>query len=260
MNILFTLFIAILPVYLIGLYVYKKDKEKESSKLLTKLFLFGMLSCIPAAIIEVLVEPMFGITDESNLFYLFIYVSIGVALVEELCKWFFVYKIGYNNNEFDQLYDALVYCVFVSLGFACFENLFYVFASDGMLTAILRAITAIPGHASDAIIMGNYLGLAKMADINGDRQKNSKYLLLSILMPTLIHSIYDYCLFTEQFIFIVIFGIFLIFTYAYSIKKIKNLSINNRQFYKKIININYCPDCGTKAIGNFCIKCGRKLR
>ena len=260
MNILITLFIAILPVYLIGLYVYKKDREKESSKLLTKLFLFGMLSCIPAAIIEVLIEPMFGNVNESNLLYLFIYVSIGIALIEELCKWFFVYNIGYNNTEFDQLYDALIYSVFVSLGFACFENFFYVFSSDGLTTGIFRAITAIPGHASDAIIMGNYLGLAKLAEVNGDKKKNNKYLLLSILMPTLIHSIYDFCLFTEQFVFIIIFAVFLIFTYIYSIRKVKKLSINNKNFYNRIDIINFCPDCETKAVGNFCINCGKRLR
>ena len=260
MSILITLFIAILPVYLIGLYVYKKDNEKESKKILTKLFLFGMLSCIPAAIIEALIEPIFNITDNSNLIYLFLYVSIGIALVEELCKWFFVYNIGYNNKEFDQVYDILVYSIFVSLGFACFENFFYVFSNDGITTAFFRAITAIPGHASDAIIMGNYLGLAKLAEVNGEKQKSNKYLLFSIMMPTLIHSIYDYCLFSEQFIFIIIFAIFLIFTYIYSIRTIKHLAINNKYLYNKIKQVNYCTNCGTKAIGNYCTKCGMKLR
>lgn len=270
MNILITLVIAILPVYLIGFYVYKMDNEKESSKLLTKLFLFGMLSCIPAAVIEFIVEPLFGTIDKSNLSFLFIYVSLGIALVEELCKWFLVYRIGYNNKEFNQVYDALVYCVFVSLGFACFENIFYVFASKDILTGILRALTAIPGHASDAIIMGNYLGLAKMTSLNNNKNSVSKYLLLSILMPTLAHSIYDYCLFTEQLIFIIIFMIFLIFIYVYSIRKIKKLSRNNNVFninnstnnnnYVNISSINYCSNCGTKVNGNFCCNCGKKLK
>ena len=55
-----------------------------------------------------------------------------------------------------------------------------------------------------------------------DKKNAIKYSIFSILMPTIAHGIYDYCLFTEQFIFIIIFGIFLIFTYIYSVKKIKS--------------------------------------
>ena len=225
MKVLFTLFIAVFPVFLIGMYVYRKDNEKESSKLLSKLFILGMLSCIPAAIVELTIEPMFKI--HNNLIYLFMYVTIGIAFVEELFKWLIVYKIGYNNIEFDQLYDIIVYCVFVSLGFACIENIFYIFSSDSILTGIFRAVTAIPGHAGDAIVMGDYLGLAKMALSAGKKTQGNKYLLLSILLPTFVHSIYDYCLYTEQFIFIVIFGFFLVFVYIYGIRKIKAISSKN---------------------------------
>ena len=39
------LIIAILPIFLIGSYVYKKDKNKEPTRLLIKLFLGGIASC-----------------------------------------------------------------------------------------------------------------------------------------------------------------------------------------------------------------------
>ena len=257
-----TLIISILPVYLVGLYIYKKDKNKEPKSLLKRLFLYGMLSCIPAAITELLLGNFFGSEEFMDMITLFFYVFISVALVEELFKWVITYLLTYNNYEFDELYDAIVYAVFVSLGFACFENIFYVLDA-GAKVGIYRAITAIPGHASDAIIMGNYLGLAKLANINNNSKLCKKNLILSILVPTLAHTIYDYCLFTDNVIFLLIFVIFLISIYIYSIKKVKMISSNKKSLSNnEFITLSFrshCPKCGTISRGNYCYKCGTKL-
>ena len=289
------LIISVLPVYLIGLYVYKKDREKESSKLLTKLFILGMISCFPAAFIEVAIEPLFGMTDYMTYIELFIYVGIGIALVEEALKWLIVYRNSYNHPEFTHVYDAIVYCVFVSLGFACLENLFYVFSATTIWVGILRAVTAIPGHACDAVIMGDYLGLAKMYKVKGDKSQESKNKFLSLLMPVLTHTIYDFCLYTGSLTYIIIFIIFVIFIYIFSVKKIKkvanviddfdgdtstdnvaledayiapivptsdtnDISSVNNSMEPLSNNVNFCPNCGTKAVGTFCTNCGKKLR
>ena len=258
-----TLIISILPVYLLGLYIYKKDKNKEPKSLLKRLFIYGMLSCIPAAITELLLDNFFGSEESMNMITLFFYVFISVALVEELFKWLITYRLTYNNYEFDELYDAIVYAVFVSLGFACFENIFYVLDA-GAKVGIYRAITAIPGHASDAIIMGNYLGLAKLASINKNSKLCKKNLILSILFPTLAHTIYDYCIFTDNVIFLLIFVIFLISIYIYSIKKVKRISSSKEELTNNknlTLNIHiYCPKCGTLGHGNYCYKCGTKLK
>ena len=262
MELLQLLMISILPVCIVLYYVYKKDINKEPKQLLKKLFFRGMLICIPAAIIELILEPIFGKVDNMNLIKLFIYVFIDIALVEELTKWFILYNITYHNEEFDELYDAIVYAVFVSLGFACFENIFYVLDA-GFGVGLFRAVTAIPGHASDAIIMGNYFGLAKLSDINGKKELKQKYLLLSIIIPTITHAIYDYCLYTGQIIFVIIFIIFIIFIYIYSIKKIKNVALNNRNIVNNELVINhsvkYCNRCGSVAYGNYCSRCGNNL-
>lgn len=272
-SFLVLLVISILPVYLVGLYIYKKDDQKEPPKLLRKLFFFGMLICIPAAILEVILEPLFGAEEYRSLFSWFLYASCCIALVEELFKWLVVYNVGYRHKEFDQVYDAIVYAVFVSLGFACFENIFYVLSS-GLTVGIIRALTAIPGHAADAIIMGDYIGLAKIADINHNEKLFKKNIILSILVPTLAHAIYDYCLMTESYFFVGVFIIFLIFIYVYSIKKIKRVASMRKSLYVNDVNtdsiinnnsiitndiVNFCPNCGTKSHGNFCTVCGTIL-
>lgn len=151
--ILFT--ISLLPVFLIGLFIYKKDKDKEPTKLLIKLFLCGIGSCILTLIVSMIMNvfPIFSAgPSELNSIELFINVFIGVALVEEMSKWVMAYFVSYKDKDFDEFYDMIIYCVFVALGFAFFENLFYVY-SGGIFTGITRALLAVPGHACDGVLM-----------------------------------------------------------------------------------------------------------
>ena len=250
--------VSALPVFLVGLYTYKKDKHKEPGKILVKLFLGGMGSCLLVVLTSLILGIIFPIlsmdTDELNLFQLLINVFIGVALVEEACKWIIAYKISYNDRAFDELYDAVLYCVFVALGFAFFENLLYVY-EGGVGTGLLRAILAVPGHACDGMVMGYYLGLAKACDVNRKKNLKTKNLILSVLVPTILHGIYDYCLFTESTIFMCMFVIFIICLYIYVIRKINKISSLNRKIKYKD---NYCPNCGRVVDDNYCPICGRK--
>lgn len=59
--------ISVLPVFLIGMFIYKKDKEKEPTRLLVKLFLGGFLSCILVLIIGGLLGILFPIFSEDTL-------------------------------------------------------------------------------------------------------------------------------------------------------------------------------------------------
>lgn len=254
--ILFT--VASLPVIFLGKYIYSKDKNKESILLLTKLFFGGIGSCFMVLIVGTILGIIFPIlaTDREtlNLFELIINVFIGVALIEELCKWIISYSIAYNDSDFEENYDMIVYSAFVALGFAFFENLLYVY-DNGITTGVVRALTAVPGHTCDGIFMGYYLGLAKQSSLNNNKELEMKYLILSIIVPTIFHGIYDYCLFANSVVFLIIFVIFVIAVYIFAFKKVKSVSsINRKMKYKD----NYCPNCGHIVDGNYCPICGRK--
>lgn len=254
--ILFT--VSILPVFLIGMFIYKRDKDKEPTKLLIKLFLGGFGSCLLTFLLSSITAFIFPILSADaeylNLIELIFYVFVGIALVEEFSKWLMAYLISYKDEHFDRLYDAIIYCVFVALGFACFENLLYVY-QNGLGTGFIRAVTAVPGHACDGLFMGYFLGLSKISELNNRVDLKNKNLLLSILVPTVTHGIYDYCLFTGKTVFIIIWVIFVIGTYVYFFKKIKKISaINRKMKYKD----NYCSVCGHAINSDFCPVCGKK--
>lgn len=246
--------LSILPVFLIGWYIYKKDKDKENSQLLVKLFFMGVFSCIPAALIGLIFSRFLPEIEYMNFYQLLFYSFIVVALVEETCKWFFVYKIAYNHDEFDTIYDMIVYASFTALGFACFENIIYVY-SGGLITGIARAISAVPGHVCNGILMGSYLGFSKASLVKGDIKTSKKHKILSLVIPTIIHGIYDFCLFYGNYLFIGIFVVFVIVLYIYCVKEVKKISYNNVKFKYKD---NYCSNCGRVVNSNFCPGCGKK--
>lgn len=258
-NMALTLFVAIVPIFLILLFVYNKDKSKEPIKLLLQLFVLGILSCISVLVVSRGMEFIFPFMKKDytdmNFVQVLIYAFIGVALVEEACKWIMLFLKGYNNSEFDELYDIVVYAVFVSLGFAFLENIVYVFAIGDLKTALIRAISAVPGHACDAIFMGYYLSRAKQFQASNRKDLETKNIILSILMPTILHGIYDFCLMSGLTILVIVFIVFIIFLYIISIKKLEETSINN----KKIIEQKgFCINCGSLVEGEFCPSCGRK--
>lgn len=255
---LFTL--AILPIILLGCYVYKKDKNREPVRILIKLFCGGLLAAILTVIVTYVIQKYFpyfnGDYENFSSVGIFIYSFFIVALVEEVCKWIMLYLFSYHDKDFDELYDMIVYAVFVALGFAWIENLLYVY-DGGVTTAIMRIFLAVPSHVSMGIFMGYFLSMAKLADINNKTSMKKKYIILSIVVPFIVHGIYDYCLFTANVLYIFVFLVFIVVLYIKAYKKIKFLSS-----LKTNLIISYCPSCGKKLDQeeNFCNRCGNKIK
>lgn len=184
------LLFAIAPVLAILLYIYIQDKyEKEPRGLLIKSFLFGAtLSIIIVFVLYLFTGRLIPITDNYSIWQQFIQAFIVVALAEEFSKYVIVRYFAQPKKAFNEPYDGIVYAVMVSMGFACTENIMYVI-EGGHLTAILRAFTAVPAHATFGILMGFYMGKAKFS-------KNRVVLnLTGLLLAVLFHGAYDFFLF-----------------------------------------------------------------
>ncbi len=223
------LFISILPSIIIMVIIYFLDKEKEPKKLLILMFLMGILSCLITLNITNLIEFFLpslkydAVIESKSYLMLLIYSFLVVGLVEEFSKWLFNISIGWNNKEFDQLYDAIVYAVFVSIGFATLENVVYVTTESFWIGAI-RAVVSVPGHAFFGVSMGYYLGLSKLTYNNNYEKLSKKYMCKSIIIPALLHGVFDFCLLSASIPLIIIFLTFMVNLYIYGIKKIRRLS------------------------------------
>ena len=219
-----TVFLAILPTIILGYYIYKKDIiEKEPINLLAKLFFVGVILTVPAAFLEKFLISIIETNIDYIMLKAFVLSFFCIALVEEGYKLLFCYLIGYKNKNFNHIYDSIVYCVFLSLGFATLENILYV-VEYGNSTAILRAVTSVPAHVFYGISMGYYMGKAKYYETNFSEVKSLKNKILSLFLPIIIHGIFDFLLLTESEIMITIFFIFVFLMYIIAYFQIKKHS------------------------------------
>lgn len=186
------LLFAIVPVFLIILYIYFKDKyEKEPKRLLFYNFLLGaIVSIIITTVLYYAFDIVLPLPNETSVLQQFIKAFVVVALTEEFSKYIIVRYYAQRNKEFNEPFDGIVYAVMVSMGFAATENIFYVL-EGGYQTALIRAFTAIPAHATFGILMGFYMGRAKFS--NNKLALN----LVGLLSATLFHGAYDFFLFID---------------------------------------------------------------
>jgi len=185
------LYVALGPGIALAVYIYYSDKwEPEPKALVVKSFLLGGLACFPTSYFEGLFEKLFGLENifmespdpmwGAKIFYAF----IGVALVEEGCKFLFLKGFICDNREFSEPFDGIVYGGAVGCGFATVENLFYVLPM-GQEVGIIRMLTAVPGHAFEGIILGYFLGKAKFS------MEPEKETLKGLSVVVVLHGIYD---------------------------------------------------------------------
>jgi len=239
------LYLAIIPVVLLLSFIYKKDTKSEPMSMVVKIFFLGVFSCIPTIIVELFLGNMFSTDEFSSLVRLFINVFIGVALVEEFFKWIIVKLVAYNNSNHDETYDAIVYSVFASLGFACF-----------------------------GVIMGYFFSKAKQSTHNGSNNEGM-YLLLSLVIPTLVHTVYDFLVFSKVELLTLVWFVFVIALFIVCFILVSKAAKENAYFIKHYVTVttnqtntvstntttsNFCPYCGKQNPGgNFCQGCGAKL-
>lgn len=192
MDALSLLALALAPGAAIILYIYLKDKhEREPLLLLLISFFYGILSTAITLLISVPVN-MFILTKEGDVVEQFFNAFFKVALIEEFSKFVFVRFILYNNKNFNEPFDGIVYAVMVSMGFATLENVLYVF-QYGFTTGILRMFTAVPAHATFGVLMGYFLGRAKFT-----HSKELYFSIIALSVATIFHGSYDYFWFIAE--------------------------------------------------------------
>ncbi|MBR3149691.1 MAG: PrsW family intramembrane metalloprotease [Eubacterium sp.] len=170
---------AIVPAVFLMFKVYKSDRlEKESPHMLWTLVKAGILSSLLALVEEKILSVILdSLLDANTLAYNIILYFVIVAGAEESSKLIFLKRNTWRSDEFNCRYDGVVYATLVSLGFALWENISYVL-TYGIATAVVRAVTAIPGHACFGVFMGVFYGIAKKYDKSGNKAASKFFRLL----------------------------------------------------------------------------------
>jgi RsiW-degrading membrane proteinase PrsW (M82 family) len=216
---------ALLPALFLMRYIYRRDTvEKEPYALLISLVFLGVAAALVAVLLESIGKnfiSMFIAQDSPA--HTIVTAFLGVAAVEEGAKFFFLKRRTWKDPNFNYRFDGVVYAVFVSLGFAAFENISYVMGY-GLTAAALRAVLAVPAHMGFAVFMGLFYGRAKLCAGTGNNNGKTRNLWAGYLTAVFLHGFYDASAMIGSALSTILFAAFVIIMYIAVIRLVKKES------------------------------------
>jgi RsiW-degrading membrane proteinase PrsW (M82 family) len=182
---------AIVPSLLLIWYFWARDVQREPGRVLWATFGFGVLSIIPTLMVEIpvgmLLKRVHDPIGHGALEAFFV-----AAGPEEFFKLLVLLLYCDRQKEFDEPMDGIVYGAAASIGFATLENVLYV-AGGGLGLALIRALTAVPGHAFLGAILGYHVGQAKFFPA-----RRWRLILTGYAMAFVLHGLYDFPLLAKK--------------------------------------------------------------
>ena len=220
---------ALLPALFLMRYIYRKDTiEKEPKGMLVGLVFLGVAAAVVAVIFETLGTSLLSrFLEPNDPAYTIVLAFLVVAVVEEGAKYLFLLWRTWRDPNFNYRFDGIVYAVFVSLGFAAFENISYVMGY-GLTTAVLRAVLSIPAHMGFAVFMGLFYARAKFCQDTGDIRGRRRNLWAGYISAVLLHGFYDACALLGTLLSALLFLVFVIAMYIIVIRLVKKESREDR--------------------------------
>jgi RsiW-degrading membrane proteinase PrsW (M82 family) len=136
--------------------------------------------------------PLIGIPEDPSALMeshglQFFFYSLGViGLIEEFFKFLPFILITLRLKAFDEIIDGIVYASTIALGFASFENIYYLAHLEG-LELFGRAFASPLSHTIFSSIWGYTVGKAR---IQG--KSMFKASLIGLLIAAAVHGIFDF--------------------------------------------------------------------
>lgn len=235
MNPIITILAAFIPSAVLVHHFYRQDKRKsEPIDRIIKLFFLGMILVVIVIIPEEILQSFFLASFSDLVVFSFFDAFIVAALCEESAKLILIRKYIYNDSHFDEISDGIFYTIVVSLGFACAENILYIFR-HGIEIIQIRALFAVPLHASASGIMGYYIGKAKFSKSPVEERN---YFIKGLCLAIGIHGFYNFIFITTPDIFsFFINTVVLVFAFRFLYNKI-NVAILEDEINENNISIN----------------------
>lgn len=225
------LFIIAITPAIIGLAgIYLSDRhDREPLKLLVLTFILGALAVIPSIVVEEILIKFNVFTGVGAAFY---NAFIVAGLTEEYFKRLMIIKVPYKTTYFNEKLDGIVYGVFAALGFATVENIIYVVFTytNNPFIGLYRGIFSVPAHAIFGVTMGYYLSLARF-DTDISRKKTN--MVKSLVMPVLLHGIFDFILMAEIPALTLLFVPYVVFLWWLNHRKLSKFLYDSKNRIKK---------------------------
>lgn len=184
-EIYFKIIAAIAPAIVLAMIMIRKDNRPEPNRWLWAAVGLGLLICPVLYLLAFLGWP---IIEAESLWTAFLTSFVTAAIPEECLKFVALLILARCCKHFDEYFDGIVYAVCIGMGFAAFENITYVFENkDWIFVSIARALMSVPMHYVFAIIMGAFFSLGWF-----DKRNRKVYLSGALILPIIVHGIYDF--------------------------------------------------------------------
>jgi len=218
-----------LPSIIWLLFYLRKDKHPESNRMVLKIFIYGMISAIPAAFLEKKFQAVVRPLDTLIPQLVGLSIIFVSALIEELSKYLMAWLGIFRSKELDEPIDIMLYMIIGALGFASVENILVLakfqnilITSKALEIIFYRFVSATILHALCSGALGYFLVLSFC------HIKKTKYIaFLGLGIVVGLHGLYNWSIIElndrNKFLLPILILIILGSLVGYWFRKIKNL-------------------------------------
>ncbi len=178
-------------VFWFGYFYYKDRFQPEPIRNLGFTYVLGLVAAF-ACVKFFKLLPLVGIPDDPSALMesqglQFFFYSIGViGLVEEFFKFLPFLIVVLRLRAFDEQIDGIIYASTIALGFASFENIYYLAYLEGF-ELFGRAFASPLTHTIFSSIWGYTVGKARI-----QKRPLFKASLTGILIAAFAHGVFDF--------------------------------------------------------------------
>ena len=184
-EIYFKILAAVAPAIVLLMIMIRRDRRPEPLGWLLAAVGLGILAGPAVLLLGWIILPNIQI---DSYWSAFLSAFLDAAIPEECVKFMALWFLANRCKHFDEMFDGIVYAVCIGMGFAGLENILYLVGEEGgwLGLGISRALFSVPFHYFLAIIMGTFFSLAWF-----DNKNRSSYMSAALLLPIIVHGIYD---------------------------------------------------------------------
>jgi RsiW-degrading membrane proteinase PrsW (M82 family) len=191
---------AIAPSMLVLWTIASMDNRREPTRVVLATFLFGAAGALLLSYIHLSVPGISGLRNWP-IVQTYLHATFEIAAPEEALKLFVLVIFCARYIAYDHPMEGVVYGAAVGLGFAAYENLFYLANNPEywMTVAFIRGLFTVPVHGALGIIIGIYVGRARIAFMHHqDRGHRIGTYSVGWGIAVILHGLFDFSLMLQQ--------------------------------------------------------------